>query len=345
MSRLKKDVRTVRARARVKYGPERSTIKALVGQAETNLASDLTSADAAAKSAVHFAKKARKPVENVFKEARSQADAAHSDVETAFGKIGAGADPFRAATAREQANRHQAVALAGAKALTDLTQQQVAAKAGGLYARNQAFANYHKDLSDLSTRLRDVNSRQGDFASQELSSLQDARSKAKIPLKVAKINQAGQDRRSAKSLENSKELAKYKNDLKPKGGTGPGGTKPASRSESRMFLDNFAKARTIATKFAGGGQIGRHTAAVTLTKGRPGKGGDKPVPRVPSIDDQLAISAALDMAYAGYIGRTTAQRLHAVGLRVSDLPGAQSYSQWRKNKTLHYTPGSKTPVS
>jgi hypothetical protein len=335
MSRLKKDVRTVRARARVKYGPERSTIKALVGQAEGNLASDLTSADAAAKSAVHFAKKARKPVENVFKEARSQADAAHSDVEAAFGKIGAGADPFRAATAREQANRHQAVAFAGARALNDLTQQQVAAKAGGLYARNQAFANYHKDLSDLQTRLRDLNSRQGDFASQELSSLQDSRAKAKIPLKVAKINQAGQDRRSAQSLENSKELARYKNDLNPKGGTGPGGGKPASRSEARMFLSDFATAAAYAKKFAASGKVGRHDAALALTKGRPGKaatGTDKGVPRTPKIDDQLALSAALDMAYAGYIGDTTANRLHTAGFRVKDIPGTVSRKKYMRHR-------------
>lgn len=327
MSR-KKDIRTVRARARVKYGPERSTIKALVGQAETNLASDLTSADAASKSAVHFAKKARKPVENVFKEARSQADAAHSDVETAFGKIGAGADPFRAATAREQADRHEAVALAGARALNDLTQQQVAAKAGGLYARNQAFASYRKDLSDLSTRLRDLGSRQGDFAASELASLQDSRAKAKIPLKVAKINQAGQDRRSEKSLENSKELAKYKNDLKPKGSTGPGGNKPASRSESRMFLSDFATALRYAKRYAAAQQPRHHAAGVMTTGAPPTKTTDA----VPGIDDQLALSAALDMAYAGHIGRTTAKRLHKAGFRVRDLPGAKTYGAYEKRR-------------
>jgi hypothetical protein len=117
-NRLNSDIRTAKQRATVRFSPERSTIKALIGDAQSRFGSDLTAADAGAKSAIHFADKARKPTIAIFDAARSQADAARSDVEAAFGKLGGAADPFRAATSREQAGTAQRLALARARRST-----------------------------------------------------------------------------------------------------------------------------------------------------------------------------------------------------------------------------------
>jgi hypothetical protein len=337
-NRNAQDIRLAQSRAKVRFGPEHSTIKAAIGDAQNNYLSDLTSAAAASKSAIHFAKKAKKPVAAVFNQARSEADAARSDVEAAFGRLGGAADPFRAALAREQAGAHQRVALAGANALHELTQRQLEAKAGGQYAKTAAKQDYRKTISDLAGRLSDLGDREGAFITSEAGSLRESRAGRQATTRNARLKIRADQK--AADLDYGRDVAKIKltdslkDAAKAKGGKGLGGNKPASRSESRMFQSDFSKALSYAKQYANtydkkGGRVTRHTAASTLTSGAPAS---KTASGVPAIDDQLALSAALDMAYAGHLGRTTTKRLHQAGIRVKDLSGAKSYRSYEKRR-------------
>jgi hypothetical protein len=331
-NRNAQDIKLAQSRAKVRFGPEHSTIKAAIGQAQGTLASDLIAADAASKSAIHFAKKAKKPVAAVFNAARSEADAARSDVEAAFGKLGGAADPFRAATAREQAGAHERVALAGANALHELTQRQLEAKAGGQYAKTAAQQDYRKTISDLAGRLSDLGDREGAFITSEAGSLRESRAGRSATLRGIRLRGKQDRQQAAAKLESDKELAKYKADLKGSGpGTrGLGGNKPASRSEMRMFKSDFAKALSYAKQYGS-----RADARAELIPGAPAAKDKKGrlIPATPSIDDQLALSSALDMAFDGHISRANAKALHKAGIRVKELPGAKTYSQWNRGRS------------
>jgi hypothetical protein len=336
-SKLDHDIRVAKQRAKVRFGPEQSTIHALVGQAKATRDSDLSSADAAAKSAIHFANKSRKPVAKVFKVARTEADAARSDVESAFGRLGGAADPFRAATSREQAGAHERVALAGANALHELTQRKLEAQAGRQYAKTQVKAEFRKNMGDLGNRLKDLGDRSGAFIAQEAASLAEARAQRMVPTRTARLNIRAHGRETAAKIRADKEkaatklaadkdLAKYKAGLRPAGGGGLGGSKPASRSETRGFESDFAKALSYANKYAKKG-LPRSTARGELIPGVPAT---KNSQGVPGISNQLALNVALDMAYRGYVTPGHARRMHKAGLRVADIPGLRSSAKAKR---------------
>jgi hypothetical protein len=335
-NRLNSDITTAKQRATVRFAPERSTIKALIGDAQSRFGTDLTAADAGAKSAIHFADRARKPTVSIFDAARSQADAARSDVETAFGKLGGAADPFRAATSREQAGSTQRLALARAQALNDLTSRQ--------YAGNQARSTFRKDVGDLGARLRDLGDRQGAFVAQEAASLADARHKQGVPIRVARINAQARSRSDRSKFAQAKELEGIKQAGREKlaktraasgGGTGLGGNKPATRSERRGFESDFAKALSYARDYVGAQP--RHVAANTLISGAPAT---KSAEGVPAIGNQLALSVALDMAYDGHVSRANARRMKSqAGIRLADIPGLTSYSNWLHKRTPRVSSG------
>jgi hypothetical protein len=325
----RQDTKLAQQRAKVRFGPEHSTIGALIGQAQGALASDLSSADAAAKSAIHFAKKSEKPVRQVFAAARTQADAARSDVESAFGKLGGAADPFRAATAREQAGAAQRTALAGANALQELTQRKLEAKAGGQYARTAAKQEYRKTVGDLAARLSDLGDREGAFIAAEAGGLKQARAGRKATSRVKRMDIRADTRAADTAHQRELEKIRLKESLAGGGGGGSraslGGNKPASRSELRMFKSDFAKALNQAQQASAHG-VDRSEAQAKLTTGTTGANA------IPSIDDQLALAVGLDMAYSGRVSRGHARELKRAGLRVKDLPGATSLTQWKRKR-------------
>ena len=69
-----------------------------------------------------------------------------------------------------------------------------------------------------------------------------------------------------------------------------------------------------------------HATCAPGSRARQGKDqkGEFVNPAVASIKDQLALSAALDMAYKGYVTDKTMRRMHEVGLRIDRTPRAIS---------------------
>ena len=51
------------------------------------------------------------------------------------------------------------------------------------------------------------------------------------------------------------------------------------------------------------------------------------------VDDQLAISMALDTVFDGHVSRLNARKLKRAGLTVKGITGATSYEDWKKRAT------------
>ena len=329
-----RDRRIARQRARLRTAPEASTITALLGEAKTTYESDITSADAAAKSAIHFANKAEKPVREVYDAARGATDAARQDVEAAFGKLGGAADPFRAATTREREGATRRLELAGANALNELTQRKLEAKAGGQYARTQAGTEFNKTVGTLRQRLLDLGVRRGDIAGSELAAIQETRDKNQVPIDVANIGAKSREDIAADKLAAADKKKKAKSQV-----TQTPDKHSVWQSDITSIIDaagSYGKGLSRAalkTKLA----QGRESQTVLVDKdGNPlGEGlsgrekvqkGAKKVtlPAKPKFAPDLRMSAALDLYLTGRLGRETKRRLHAAGFSIRNLGLAQA---------------------
>jgi hypothetical protein len=317
--------RIAEAEAKIRFGSERAGLAALVGQAQEEYKTDLRTARGMAATAIRSARKGRRPLRKIYNEAQAAADTAHQDVEAAFGRLGAAADPFKAVTDREFALAEQRRADSAAAARRDLIAQENEAKLGRMFAVGQAKTRYTSTLNQISDRLRDVGDREGAY----------------IVSRLGELREAGTKHRQAIELENIKhehDLAEIDRRARSGGGRGGGGggADRASRAELRSFTAKFAKAFSHAKDYSQAGDA-RRIAADDLTRGVPSstvvsKGKKLKDPGVPAIDDQLAVAVALDMAYDGVISRRNTQRLHQAGIKVADLPGAFTRAQRQRQQ-------------
>jgi hypothetical protein len=316
-----RDIDTATAEALVRYGPQKSELLGLIGDLKGQYKSDVTGIKAQTGAQIAGIRRSRPVARKAFNTALHQADIAHRDVDAAFGALGTAADPFEAATAREFGLNRARTASGRAQALSDLTQEAISARAGKQYGLYRAKAEYRSDLSKLRDRLSDLGDQEGAYIVGRLGDLSDKRASRRLQSKLQDKAQKGrlelEDIKHQHKLDEDKAKAKAQ------------GTKPASRSEFRNFRTDFSKALRYARRYATENHP-RSVAADELITGT--KSG------VPAIDDQLALSIALDMAYDGHVSKTNTRRLHQVGIKVADLPGALSLKAWRKRNKPSSTP-------
>lgn len=310
-------------RARIKYAPERDTITGLTGQAVSQYGSDLRDTDTTAKSTIQFAKGQRKPVTKVFDEAKTAADNSASDVAAAFGSLGTAADPFRAVTAREQGGRTQRLAQARADALHDLTNRQLDAKAGRQFGRLLAQKQLNTTLSDLGERLRSLGDKEGAFAVEQAATLDRESANRRSTRRTAKEKIASSEKIAANKITSQQKIAADK--LAASGGKVKGlpkGVKPATQDQLNAFESDFAKAVRYAKELSA--DYSASEVKTLLTKGSPAskdKATGEVLGGIPSIGNQLALQAAVDMAFGTHLRGRTVRRIHSKGIRLSDIPG------------------------
>lgn len=330
-----------KATAKVQFGGQRSDLQALLGEAATNLQSDLVAADAASRSGQHFARAAKPEIKKVYNAAAGRLAGAREDVANAFATAGPASSVFKAATAREQGGATMRLETARADALTALDDRIQAAAAGKGYAQQAATQKYRQTVSDLQSKLSDLKDREG----------------ASVVATMGDILEKGANRRATRSNirltaglsaaeHRRQEAAKAKADKDKAAG---GGGKPASRAELRDFQGTYAKAlRTAqglktAKKDGKPLNLSRAQMADLLVKGVRGDQTTK-TPDIPSIGDQLALSAALDMVYDGHVSRGNARALHKErGIKVAQVRGATSFSDWRKRGMVGRNQAGGTP--
>lgn len=340
--------RTAAARAKVKYGQQRSDLQSLLGEAGRNLQTDLVAADAASRSAQHYARASKPEIKNIYDTASRHFAGAKQDVANSTAVSGPVASLLSAITTREQADADQRLASSRARSLSSLNDRIQAAVAGKAYAQTAATDKYRTTVSDLQKRLRDVGDQEGSFIVSEMADIEEknADRAAKRSDTLSTITKYGIPESEWRAMTTAQRQQVIKDFNKKSGGAstkGVGGAKPATRAEMRDFQGTFAKAlRHINTLKADNKGKSRGELANTLIKGQRGDP-TKNVADVPSIGDQLALSMALDMAYDGHISRANARKLHAGrGIRVADVPGAVSYASWAPRAT-GYSKGKGRP--
>jgi hypothetical protein len=326
-------------RAKIKYAPERDTITALVQQAGTTYGSDVADSDTTAGSTIRFAKGQRKPTRKVFDQAKSDADNAATDVKVAFGNLGGAADPYRAVTAREQGGREGRLALARSDALHELTDRQLDAKAGRQFGHLLAQKTYNTSISDLATRLRSLDDKQGAFAVEQAASLDREGADRRSKTRATNRKISSDEKIAANKITSDQKIAAEKIAAAgPKKVKGlPKGVKRASREELNTFESSFAKALSYAKQLSP--DYSAAAARDVLTKGSPASkdAAGNVLAAVPSIPHRLALQAAIDIAYGTHLSGRTVKRLHSKGIRLTDVPGLTS----KPSKRLgHRRPGS-----
>lgn len=349
------DLTTATAEAEAKYGPEISTVRGLIDQAKAQYEGDVSAAKTNASAVRSYAHQAGPKVKQIYTRATGAADAAGDDVVRAFGGLGAAADVFRAATAREQGGQRGRIAEAQADARQSLIDRGTEAQAGQAMAINEARRGYRGNLTTLSDQLSDIAGQQGADIVARLGSLRSERAERAKDKAIARTNaesRASEGAANRASHEGIAEANRIAAAERAAAGRAPGGTKRATQTRIEAISGEFQEALRFAKDYVdeAHSKAARARAADDLVRGRvPGtdpslvsksnpKGSYGATPKF----KQLVASIALDQAFDGHVSRANARKLHELGYKLSDITGATSYEDYKKrvaSQTLDRLPG------
>jgi hypothetical protein len=345
-TRNNNDLTIAQAEGNVRYGPQVTQVRDLYTQAAEQKVSDINAAKQNAASAIAFARGSRPEVNAIYKRGGNVAKTAAAEVANAFAPLSAGADPFRAAAARESQGAKTRMAEAASAARQELVDRATAAKSGQGFAVNQAQQTYASSAKKLGQKLQDILGERGSYISGRLATLANQRAAEQLKLNLANMsdrtkrdiaaatNQTRADEGAANRKARADEGAA--NRKAKKNGGGGGGTRQTA-SQQTTLSNEFQKALRYAQDYAADAGQGataherRANARNDLLRGSPaGKDAKgQAYPATPGFA-QLPLTLALDQAFDQHVSRAHAQRLHTLGLKVSDLSGAQSYGDWLK---------------
>ena len=324
------DLTTATAEAEEKYGPEISTVRGLIDEARAQYEGDVTAAKSNARAVRSYARAAKPEVKKIYTGATSAADAAADDVSRAFGGLGSAADIFRAATAREEGGQRSRIAEAQANAKQSLVDRGVEAQAGQAFAVNNARSGYNKNIGTLGQKLADIGVQQGASIAARLGDLRSERAKRATDKQIARENAASRASEGAANRTSRESIAAANRAAADKrAGAKAGKDNRASAPRLEALSSEFAKAKRIAAGLSKSDS--RSTAAEKLVQGTVIAKGDTSGTRPIPAFRELVASIALDMAYDGHVSRANAQKLHKLGYKVSDLPGAIDYTAYTKH--------------
>lgn len=328
-----RDLTTAIAETRVKYGPQVSAVKGLKREARATYRGDVEAARAGAGAAVQAAKAARKPLARIYEDALHSIGGAESDVSSSFAHLGSAADPYRAVTAREQGGYRARTAGAKVSALKELTDRQLEAHAGRLYALQQASGNRNQTVATLNSRLAGLLGERQSYLTGLLGQAREQRADRQAARQNLRIQgqESRKSTRLSKRLEAQNSAASDARKAAQKAAdkaAGGGSKKGPSNAEVRMFsteLNRLVQAVNQGRYRAGGKPRSRAEIATALTAGIPGKKGVRNA--IPGAKDDLALSVALDMAFKGYVTPPNLKRMKAQRLPVRRFPNLKRRSQ------------------
>lgn len=322
----------------VRFGKERSDLTALVQEAATNLQTDLVAADAASRSAAHYARASRPAIKHIYDTAAGSLAGTRQDVANAGGPVTA---IGRGVLAREQAGAQNRLAAARARSEQDIEDRIGGAISGKTYAQTAARDKYRTTISDLSSKLRDIDDRQGAFVVSEMGNILEKNAGRRAASRNIRLTSslgeskvitsgafAGRTQAEVKAMD-PKQRTTIAKQYEKSGGKGK--KKNAATNEDRQqFETAFATAKQYAQVLSTGKKPDGSAVRDKKTNKRIGALGRGQTGQqlISKINNQAALSAALDMVYDGHISRETARRLHEQGINVADIPGAKSSSQF-----------------
>jgi hypothetical protein len=332
------------AMADLNVGPQVSEVKGLFDQAKSQYAEDVASAHAGGESSRAFANLARPTVQKDYDEAASGAVTSNAVADAAFGGVDA-TDPFKAALLRERATAGRQAGESKAAALQGLTDRVQQAASGEQYAINQARGEYGKTKATLSSKIQDLLGQRGNLVTTELGKLntadQTAAEKGGDIYTSGAFNGMTKAEVKALSPQQRADIVTAFNKKGPKAGP----KNRASRDDIKDLTSDFSTALSKAKDYDARGD-----AATELVQGVD-DAVDKNGHRIPNSGvkaiDQFPVSLALDMKFDGRLSAQNIKRLHDLGFKVSDIPGAIGGVEYKKKLAkarakLHNRPKAPT---
>lgn len=332
------------AMADLSVGPQVTEVKGLFDEARRQFGEDRASAHAGGESARAFANLARPTVTKDYDEAASGAASTNAVADAAFAGV-ADTDPFKAAALRERATAGRQAGESKAAALQGLTERVQQAASGEQYAINQARGEYGKTKTTLSNKLQDLLGQRGNLVITELGKLNtaDDAAAAKGGDLITSGAFEGMTKAEVKALSPAQRAEIVAAHNKDKGKSGP--KNRASRDDIKDLTSDFSLALTKAKNFDDRGAAGK-TLVAGLQNQVDKNGHAIPNSGFPKID-QFPVSLALDMQFDKRLSPQNIKRLHDLGFKVSDIPGAIGGVEYRKRlkkerAKLHNRPKAPT---
>jgi hypothetical protein len=337
----------VAAESALKYGPQLNALAMLLTQAQQDRDQGLSVQRSTAQGLAEQARVAAPDVTKANSAYLSQLLQARQLVGQDAGALGAGADPFRAASARDMGNAVARAAETTRSAQSELTQRGLDARAGAIYGAKAVEGQYADERDKIRQQLQNVTGEQGTFSATRLAELLGDDRKQAHDTAQAKANRDVQTTNAAN--QNATTLAAA--GVNPDGSIIPGGkadpkvkdkNKPkkwATPGQVGSFQDQVGSLQTWIKAHQGdylksaGGNAKKARAAMAqdLANGVPGTsmtdmdpnsktyGQLLKDPGVPKAKSQLALSVALDLNFDQHVSHPNIVRLHKRRYKLKDL--------------------------
>jgi hypothetical protein len=332
--------------ALVRFGPEESGIRAARRSAEDTFRTTLRQADATSEGIQAAIGRVRPQVQHDYDAAGLQAArAAHvAEPDLAAANVPAS---LRAAVAAERSGFTSRLGESRAQSLTELSDRRVQAVEGAGFAKSNAQRVLASTLTQLFQRGQDLAKEKGAFTASTATELHTAAQERAQQLAIAegrnRTTRRGQtlshkDRVRGQNLSHADRQAAARKKARERPGFGANGASNDKHIEWRSDIEEIAHA---AAKYKG--KLSREQIVAKLANGRPqrtvlvdrhgnplpeGLSGPEKVaagaqkvtlPAQPAFKPDLRMSAALDIALSGHVGRETVRRLHASKFSVRQL--------------------------
>lgn len=322
-------VELAEANTDLRYGPEESSLQALLGQADEDYKIDRRVASGTAATAIRGARKARPLLRKIYNQAAIGVKAAQDDVEAAFNQAGVTPDnAFKLVAESEGTAYRQKMAAEAANARRETVKQVQQARVGKVFALGAARDRYNQTRSQLDARAQDLSGERQSFLISELGRM-----------RAERADRRAETRNARAGRQNAKEIALIQQNRDPKTGkplpgTGANAFDPASRSDRRLFQTKLARAVDNAPDLIKAGYSRKEVAAM-LRAGLSDTAAGGPGLGFKAVDDELAVRAALDMAMRGSLSaQTRAEMLDERGIRPKSIQGLNYIANKRKRRRV-----------
>jgi len=318
----------------LKFGPQKSVLGQLAREAQEQYVGTVRGSAGAAGETVQAVKEAQPHVAAVYNNAGLGAQQTGTLVGSDLSKLGAAADPYKAASAVEQAGIASNLQRGKTQALTQLAQQMVQAKEGGQFAANQAGTLLRKELGKLGAKKQELSGEEGAYNVSDLQKLTQS-GEGLQQKERASERSAGIDPNTGRPIPGGK---LDKTAKEPKLSLQQQNSAGSTIAQIRHYADqlgNLSRAARVAALAEGQPQISHTVEAkdsagkvITESNGKP-RLEHRPIPKVPAFKADTLMSAALDVNEHGYVTPSVQKRLEREGYSVSRL-GLPTYQDFQK---------------
>jgi hypothetical protein len=346
--------------ALLRYAPQLRALTELQQEAKSTYKTGVAQARGNADATVAAVRGAQRETGGFYDQAGLDQARTASIVNQDIGGLNLNPD-LRAAVGLEQANAASRVSSGRAQALSGLSQQGVAAKAGGQYASNKAYDDLVSALQKISTQQQGILSDQGTFTATEQARLHREAAANALRVRLETMGNSQSERNSLRSsgidpdtgkpipggkLDPAVKKAKLHGKVSATGKPlNPAGAHATARQEIQKGLaalgtldpDRTDRHETAPLLVGGHKSQPLYDTVPAPTTANPKatkqvrrvKGGIAlSTPDIPGVGQWATIAA--DVYYDGHLSRANQKLLADNGYSIKSL-GLPTYAQWRKS--------------